>query len=1255
MPRAPVREQPAHTLLERGALAQAAAQARALSTTPRLLVDAPSRPPPERRPGEARTVTTIADTLGEWKGTRTSRTAHCLWKAVVVNACDAKAGAGHAQRITNVIDKLAFEETSAGFMPPARKTTAAAEVSVDMALLVHELDGLRSLLAHNPLARLSWAMDTTPALGREIAASSVTASELTWDESLQADGLPAASIKVHRITLPVMCATAKDGRENTLLLARAMQLVGTPWDTLLSPGFKWVDDGDAPLDNAAIAMTAERSTFLTGDAGGNLNVRDGPMDALFPEDSMFHHCDAHCGSLSSARARSVADMSKKIKSSAKYLCHGDNTERVLVHVRILLGFDPIPDGMDAIYEPRCAEAQRERIALMPGDVAGPVAQSELARRFSQSSSLRWEYHYVSNAQFWALRFVLPSAIYLEWGLGLDEYDWKQHKVYVLPTHHPPPPPRTSLSSSHLQPRDRYEIFCILNDPVNQLYMAMMRVDELIAYGSLFSVAQMNNDSSASHLAGPEAVWSSYRASYQELVWYPRLPLWKPVAHFWLHGDVADGLVEEITFKRVALPRIHRTSSHSPELSKPMRGLWNAAQPSIALHETTNGVYGLSHAQVIITLTRFVEERLASLDDYFVTSSFSSLELVHAMMHEEHAPIMAHGRVVGRSDYTIPSSRAVHAARELLRRRDDKHWSQRRGEMACSIRAPRTWCSRQASDCAIEVDYEACAAVYRPSTAFYNRAGSLSHLESAIFNAEGDMAQQLADFAAARENPHTRRPYPLRRYRALFEVLVGGLAGLANRASAHLERYFSGVSLLVGARVRRIGDSRLSFKLRSMTPGYAAAREAMGERGWIRAYSRCEALRRMLLCGFHRGSRVLAYQRRLRKRLKAQRKRHKPLDYEPCERMGRFLYGSAPPPSDGKQPSKSQRKALAAQSIWSDEEDAPVPKPVPRGAGSKRRRSGRQPSLSHHRRRAFFSDDSIEQLLAGAEEVRGQDDAESEEDGDESEGANEIGDSEAESEDEEMRCEEADCDALHSDVSILHAAGLVTVSICESCTRRFCSDCSPGSVCCSTCVADGLDATTAASCDDDGSVAEDLACSVCDGNDRDDAMLLCDGECERGYHFDCIGLNGIPDGDWFCHECRQLRASRTFLQRRSLLQRAQWLQPAQLPFAEGDMVVALYPGSSHTEMQFGIVRRIGFTSSAFSDRLAVRLQWWPIADGSSYPHFAPQPDQLEWEEQQEFWALMRRTERPQTIGGHMRHSDSAQAQIGLWDAEFCTSA
>ena len=43
------------------------------------------------------------------------------------------------------------------------------------------------------------------------------------------------------------------------------------------------------------------------------------------------------------------------------------------------------------------------------------------------------------------------------------------------------------------------------------------------------------------------------------------------------------------------------------------------------------------------------------------------------------------------------------------------------------------------------------------------------------------------------------------------------------------------------------------------------------------------------------------------------------------------------------------------------------------------------------------------------------------------------------------------------------------------------------------------------------------CKVCENGDNGSQLLLCDG-CDRGFHTFCIGLIGIPHGDWFCARC-----------------------------------------------------------------------------------------------------------------------------------------
>ncbi|KAG5793874.1 hypothetical protein H9Q69_007077 [Fusarium xylarioides] len=46
------------------------------------------------------------------------------------------------------------------------------------------------------------------------------------------------------------------------------------------------------------------------------------------------------------------------------------------------------------------------------------------------------------------------------------------------------------------------------------------------------------------------------------------------------------------------------------------------------------------------------------------------------------------------------------------------------------------------------------------------------------------------------------------------------------------------------------------------------------------------------------------------------------------------------------------------------------------------------------------------------------------------------------------------------------------------------------------------------------------CPICNSSEREDILLLCDS-CDAAYHTHCIGLEAIPDGDWYCMECSHL--------------------------------------------------------------------------------------------------------------------------------------
>ncbi|CAI5989224.1 unnamed protein product [Closterium sp. NIES-64] len=60
--------------------------------------------------------------------------------------------------------------------------------------------------------------------------------------------------------------------------------------------------------------------------------------------------------------------------------------------------------------------------------------------------------------------------------------------------------------------------------------------------------------------------------------------------------------------------------------------------------------------------------------------------------------------------------------------------------------------------------------------------------------------------------------------------------------------------------------------------------------------------------------------------------------------------------------------------------------------------------------------------------------------------------------------------------------------------------------------------------------DDLKCHVCDREDGEDGMLVCDGRgCNRGYHLWCLRpiLVAVPLGQWYCPDCRRPAKIREF--------------------------------------------------------------------------------------------------------------------------------
>ena len=46
---------------------------------------------------------------------------------------------------------------------------------------------------------------------------------------------------------------------------------------------------------------------------------------------------------------------------------------------------------------------------------------------------------------------------------------------------------------------------------------------------------------------------------------------------------------------------------------------------------------------------------------------------------------------------------------------------------------------------------------------------------------------------------------------------------------------------------------------------------------------------------------------------------------------------------------------------------------------------------------------------------------------------------------------------------------------------------------------------------------DIVCENCKSGEDPETLLLCD-TCNRGWHTQCIKLDSVPDGEWYCAEC-----------------------------------------------------------------------------------------------------------------------------------------
>ena len=168
-----------------------------------------------------------------------------------------------------------------------------------------------------------------------------------------------------------------------------------------------------------------------------------------------------------------------MQTAAKFLRQGDATPRIQLHLRVICGFEDASEDLDLVTmqfydDARKRQRARSRVPLLPDEKLGgkkltaSIQLDEISRAFSVGNEIRWEYHTDANRCFYAIMDPLADAVFLEWGFGLDEYDWKKTKAY--------------------------EVHQIISDPVNRFYSDLMRADDLLMYGSAFQIAQSSNAS-----------------------------------------------------------------------------------------------------------------------------------------------------------------------------------------------------------------------------------------------------------------------------------------------------------------------------------------------------------------------------------------------------------------------------------------------------------------------------------------------------------------------------------------------------------------------------------------------------------------------------------------------------------------------------------------------------------------------------------------------------------------------------------------
>jgi hypothetical protein len=748
----------------------------------------------------------------------------------------------------------------------------------------------------------------------------------------------------------------------------------------------------------------------------------------------------------------TADICAKLETAAKFLRAGDNTPSVQLHMRIICGYEDIPDDtpddLRVEYEAaRQLVAETSREQLMDGDYEGDVKLSEINKGFSVGNSIRWEYHCETNARFWALRFVLPTAIFLQWGLGIHQYDWGKTKAC--------------------------EVHQILSDPINLFYMAILRVDTLLMYGSCFQVYQMKGDVASRHVSGPESAWMGWRIGFQEQLRYVRIRAKKkgPDGQ-WMHRLHGSRL------RYIVIPR------DTP--------LQNRLMALGCGHSTEERPF--KSVAVASTLVNHFRCRLRGLDRYFGIEAFSNHSLIQVMLHED-VKYDSDDEKTRKPLFTIPSERALHAASILVQRREGAtgHWS-KQGQCQSAGEHAAKWGWRFA-DKYIIVERQKCAQIYQPSLIFFERSAR-THLERSIeMEPYATQLQEFAEGAAYYKakrfprsrflppalNPATRMPWPLRQYPELLEMLIGGLAGYELIGSGHIERCMSVFTSMAGSRKRNVREPTISLEVRS--PTYIEAREAMGMDGWSRVFAQCAPLQQKLMSGFYCGSEAAAYIRKLKARQLKARKRDKVVDYEKKDRQGYFLFdlGMAATGKKRKRLGKDRQKA-AAQELFAD-------------SGSSVSDNG-----------SDGGDDAAAAAARGPGGITAGD-----------------WDNELTSKD----CEE--CNGLEEATRLAECMGCGIVH-CEECIEELGEMTEP--FYCNGCASD--DESVCGNSDaGDSAVDPELPCSVCKMADNDAEMLVCDG-CNEGFHIHCVGLKDIPNtAEWYCRDCDGVIRAETWLRRKKL--------------------------------------------------------------------------------------------------------------------------